>query len=99
MGSDRPWKDRNGVCRPTALRPRNGSRHLPLAWESTANTIEDVLSAGKYVLVVVDEYVPGESFGDRAKLQAKAERVIRDVHFTSRNRRLKNASAAAMGFG
>jgi hypothetical protein len=41
------------------------ARHLPLAWESTANTIEDVLSAGKDVLVVVDEYVPGESFGDR----------------------------------
>ena len=57
--------------------PGMDARNLPLAWESTANTIEDVLSAGKDVLTVVDEYVPGENSGDRARLQAKAERVIR----------------------
>jgi hypothetical protein len=53
------------------------ARRLPLAWESTANTLEMVLSAGKDVLVTVDEYVPGESPGARAMLQAKAERIIR----------------------
>jgi hypothetical protein len=53
------------------------ARHLPLSWESTANTIEGVLSAAKDVLTVVDEYVPGEISAERAKLQAKSERVIR----------------------
>jgi hypothetical protein len=57
--------------------PGMDARNLPLAWESTANVIEDVLSAGKDVLVVVDEYVPGENSVDRARLQAKADRVIR----------------------
>jgi len=36
--------------------PGMDARNLPLEWESTANVIEDVLSAGKDVLVVVDEY-------------------------------------------
>ena len=53
------------------------ARRLPLAWESTANVLEMVLSAGKDVLVTIDEYVPGESYGARSFLQAKAERVIR----------------------
>jgi hypothetical protein len=53
------------------------SRHLPLSWEHTANTIEHVLSVAKDVLVVVDEYVPGGNQAENAKLQAKAERVIR----------------------
>src|SRR5262249_50719379 len=53
------------------------ARHLPLAWEHTANSIEQVLSVAKDVLVVVDEYVPGWSQTENAKLQAKAERVIR----------------------
>ena len=53
------------------------SRHLPLSWEHTANTIEHVLSVAKDVLAVVDEYVPGGNQGENAKLQAKAERVIR----------------------
>jgi Domain of unknown function (DUF927) len=53
------------------------ARHLPLSWESTANVLEMVLSAGKDVPVVIDEYVPGESYGARSSLQGKAERVIR----------------------
>ena len=53
------------------------ARHLPLSWEHTANTIEHVLSVAKDVLAVVDEYVPGGNQGENAKLQAKAERVIR----------------------
>jgi hypothetical protein len=55
------------------------ARHLPLSWESTANTLEWVCSSGKDVLIVIDEYVPGENQGARAQLQAKAERVIRAV--------------------
>jgi hypothetical protein len=39
--------------------------------------LEAVLSSGKDVLVTIDEYVPGESQGARAILQAKAERIIR----------------------
>jgi hypothetical protein len=53
------------------------ARRLPLAWESTSNVLEVVLSAGKDVLVTIDEYVPGESYGARSLLQGKAERVIR----------------------
>jgi hypothetical protein len=53
------------------------ARHLPLSWEHTANTIEHVLSVAKDVLTVVDEYVPGGNQGENAKLQAKAERIIR----------------------
>jgi hypothetical protein len=57
--------------------PGMDARHLPLSWESTANTIEWVLSSAKDVPTVVDEFVPGENLGARAQLQSKAERVIR----------------------
>jgi hypothetical protein len=69
------------------------ARHLPLSWESTANTLESVLSAGKDVLVTCDEYVPGESQGTRAMLQAKAERIIRAVgNATGRGRMRSDTS-------
>ena len=69
--------------------PSMDADHLPLAWESTANTIEAVLSAAKDVPVVVDEYVPGESPYASAKLQEKAERVIRSVGNVAGNGRMR----------
>jgi hypothetical protein len=69
--------------------PTMDAGHLPLTWESTANTIEAVLSAAKDVPVVVDEYVPGESMHAGAKLQEKAERVIRAVGNASGKGRMR----------
>jgi hypothetical protein len=54
-------------------------RSLPLAWSHTANALEGALSAAKDVLIVVDEYVPGESQNARAQLQTTAERVFRAI--------------------
>lgn len=73
--------------------PKMDADHLPLAWESTANTIEAVLSAAKDVPVVVDEYVPGESTHASAKLQEKAERVIRSVGHASGRGRMRADTA------
>jgi hypothetical protein len=53
------------------------ARHLPLAWSSTGNTLEAVASAAKDAVLVVDEFVPGESHSDRARMQGAAERLIR----------------------
>jgi hypothetical protein len=54
------------------------ARHLPLSWvHDTANTIEHVLSVGKDIVTVVDEYVHGETPAGRATMQTKVERVIR----------------------
>src|SRR5262245_47477428 len=53
------------------------ARHLPVAWSSTGNTLEAVASAAKDAVLVVDEYVPGESQSDRARMQGAAERLIR----------------------
>jgi hypothetical protein len=57
--------------------PGLNARHLPMSWEDTANTVEMVLSIAKDTLVVVDEYVPGETQAARASKQQKAERVFR----------------------
>ena len=69
--------------------PEMDAQHLPLHWESTANAIEAVLSAAKDVATVLDEYVPGEGLGDGARLQAKAERVIRAVGNASGRGRMR----------
>jgi hypothetical protein len=53
------------------------ARHLPLAWSSTGNVLEAVASAAKDAVLVIDEFVPGESLADRARMQGVAERLIR----------------------
>jgi len=65
------------------------ARHLPVAWSSTANTLEAVASAAKDAVLVVDEYVPGDSQSDRARMQGAAERLIRGVGNASGRGRMR----------
>src|SRR5262249_51527273 len=53
------------------------SRALPGSWTSTDNMLEATASATKDAIMVIDDFVPGGTTADRARLNAKADRVLR----------------------
>jgi hypothetical protein len=53
------------------------ARHLPAAWSSTANALEQLAFQGKDAVLVIDDFCPRGSAGDVAQLHAKADRVLR----------------------
>lgn len=64
------------------------ARHLPASWSSTANALEDVMFRGKDMVVVIDDFVPAHA-GDKAAMDAKADRVFRGAANGSARQRLK----------
>jgi hypothetical protein len=53
------------------------ARHLPGAWSSTANSLEALAFHAKDALLVVDDFAPGGSAGDVARLHREADRLVR----------------------
>jgi hypothetical protein len=53
------------------------SRHLPGNWSSTANATEMLAFAAKDMLLVIDDFAPGGSQNDVARLHREADRVFR----------------------
>lgn len=64
------------------------ARHLPASWSSTANALEDVMFRAKDMVVVIDDFVPAHA-GDKAAMDAKADRVFRGAANGSGRQRLK----------
>ena len=53
------------------------ARHLPGGWSSTANALEGLAFAAKDALLVVDDFAPGGSAADVARLHREADRLLR----------------------
>ena len=53
------------------------ARHLPASWSSTGNAIEAQAFAAKDALLVVDDFAPGGTVHDVARLHREAARVLR----------------------
>jgi hypothetical protein len=53
------------------------SRHLPGSWSSTGNALEAQAFAAKDALLVVDDFAPGGSANDVARLHREAGRLLR----------------------
>lgn len=64
------------------------ARHLPASWSSTANALEDVMFRAKDMVVVIDDFVPAHA-GEKAAMDAKADRVFRGAANGSARQRLK----------
>ena len=71
--------------------PTMHARALPTSWELTANKLEMLASAAKDVVLVIDDYVlpHGGTSVDRARLNAKADRVLRAQGNNSARGRLR----------
>jgi hypothetical protein len=55
------------------------SRHLPGNWSSTANATEGLAFAAKDMVLVIDDFAPGGSATDVARLHKDADRLFRNV--------------------
>jgi hypothetical protein len=53
------------------------ARHLPGSWSSTGNQLEGLAFAAKDALMVIDDFAPGGSIHDVAKIHREADRVLR----------------------
>jgi hypothetical protein len=56
-----------------------GARNLPGNWSSTANATEGLAFAAKNMLMVIDDFAPGGSQTDVARLHREADRIFRGV--------------------
>jgi hypothetical protein len=56
-----------------------GVGNLPAAWTSTANSLESTAFLLKDVVMLVDDYAPGEGRVDLQKMQQAADRLFRGV--------------------
>jgi hypothetical protein len=70
--------------------PSMHSRALPGSWTSTDNMLEATASATKDAIMVIDDFVPGGTTADRARLNAKADRVLRAQGNASGRGRMKS---------
>jgi hypothetical protein len=55
------------------------ARNLPANWSSTANALEGLAYAAKDMLLTVDDFAPGGSAGDVARMHRDADRLFRGV--------------------
>ena len=71
--------------------PSMDARHLPAAWSATENRLELLASLAKDVVLVIDDFVlPANATSqDRARLMAKADRVLRAQGNNSARGRLR----------
>src|SRR5262249_54434917 len=53
------------------------ARHLPGSWASTGNSLEGLAFAAKDSLLVVDDFAPGGSVADVARMPREADRLRR----------------------
>jgi hypothetical protein len=53
------------------------ARHLPAGWSSTGNALEALAFAAKDALLVVDDFAPGGTAADVARLHREADRLLR----------------------
>jgi Domain of unknown function (DUF3854) len=53
------------------------ARHLPAGWSSTGNSLEGQAFAMKDALLVIDDFAPGGSQTDVARMHREADRVLR----------------------
>jgi hypothetical protein len=53
------------------------ARHLPGSWASTGNALEGMAFAAKDALFVVDDFAPGGSASDVARMHREADRLLR----------------------
>ncbi|HEY7154771.1 MAG TPA: DUF927 domain-containing protein [Gemmataceae bacterium] len=51
--------------------------HLPASWSSTGNSLEGIAFAAKDALLTVDDFAPGGSNVDVARLHREADRLLR----------------------
>jgi hypothetical protein len=65
------------------------SRNLPGSWVSTANATESLAFAAKDMVFVVDDFAPGGSQADVARMHREADRVFRSVGNCSGRQRLR----------
>jgi len=56
---------------------RFSSRSLPGSWSSTENALEGLAFHAKDMVLVIDDFAPQSGFGERQKLNKKAERLFR----------------------
>jgi hypothetical protein len=57
--------------------PGLDARHLPGSWSSTGNALEGQAFAAKDAVFVVDDFVPGATIHEQARLHREADRVLR----------------------
>jgi hypothetical protein len=53
------------------------ARHLPGSWSSTGNALEGLAFAAAHALLTVDDFAPGGSSADIARLHREADRLLR----------------------
>src|SRR6185436_13476176 len=53
------------------------SRHLPASWSSTGNSLEGLAFAAADALLVVDDFAPGGTTADVARMHREADRLLR----------------------
>jgi hypothetical protein len=53
------------------------ARHLPASWASTGNSLEGLAFAAAHALMVVDDFAPGGSTADVARMHREADRLLR----------------------
>jgi hypothetical protein len=66
------------------------SRNLPGSWVSTANATESLSFAAKDMAFVVDDFAPGGSQSDLARMHREADRIFRGVGNRSGRQRLRS---------
>jgi hypothetical protein len=53
------------------------ARHLPASWSSTGNALEGLAFAAAHALLTVDDFAPGGSAADVARMHREADRLLR----------------------
>ena len=64
------------------------AKALPASWESTDNSLEQILSSAKDTLLTIDEFKPTGAKNDIDRLHKKADRIFRSVGNGSTRQRL-----------
>ena len=57
--------------------PSFDARHLPGSWASTSNALEALAFAAKDAILVIDDFAPGGTSHDVARMHRDADRVLR----------------------
>ena len=57
--------------------PSFDARHLPGSWASTSNALEALAFAAKDAMLVIDDFAPGGTSHDVARMHRDADRVLR----------------------
>jgi hypothetical protein len=69
--------------------PAMDARRLPAGWSSTANALESLAFSAKDALLTVDDFAPGGTATDVARLHAAADRLFRAQGNNSGRQRMR----------